>query len=70
MTALAPRLAEHFVKAELQQAQSRVDAERQLREVVGPHREAVEDAAAGVDLDHVVWDLAHYVDLQAARAAP
>ena len=46
-----------------------IDAERELRQVVRADREAVEQLGEGVDLDHVVRDLAHDVDLQAVHAA-
>ncbi len=46
-----------------------VDAERELGEVVGADREAVEALGELVDQDHVVGDLAHHVDLEAALAA-
>ena len=46
-----------------------VDSQGQLRQVVGADRKAVELLGEGVDLNDVVGDLAHHVDLQAVLAA-
>ena len=46
-----------------------IDAERELRQVVGADREAVEELRELGHLDHVVGDLAHHVDLQPVLAA-
>ena len=46
-----------------------VDAERELGQVVRADRESVEHLGEGVDLDDVVGDLAHHVDLEPVLAA-
>ena len=46
-----------------------IDAQGELRQIVGSDGEAVEQLGEGVDLDHIVGDLAHDIDLEPVLAA-
>ena len=41
-----------------------VDTQCQLGQIVGANRKAVKQPREGVDLDDVVWDLAHHIGLE------